>query len=239
VIAVEDGWLRYRADAPWAMAGVDVCLQPGRRYALVGPSGCGKTTLAMELTRFRDLDRGRVTLNGRDLCDYRQDDVRTVVGLDAQDAHLFDTTIAANIRLGRPDASMGEVEEAARRTRILDWIRRLPDGFETRVGEAGTAVSGGQRQRLSLARVLLMDFPVMILDEPTANLDEETAGALMHDVLQALAGRTVLLITHRLEGLEAVDEVLVMERGRIVERGSHPDLLRRQGRYAAMHDLAA
>jgi len=238
-LALEDAWLRYGPAAPWALAGVSLRLEPGRRVALVGPSGSGKTSVAWALTRFRGLDRGRATLNGRDLAQYAQDDVRRVVGVCAQDAHLFDTTIGANIRLARPDARLEEVEEAARRARLLEFVSGLPDGFETRVGEAGARLSGGQRQRVALARTLLAGFPIVVLDEPTANLDRTTAAALMDDVWEALAGRTVLLITHRLEGLDAVDEVLVMDAGRVVERGVPAELERRGGHYAAMRALAA
>jgi ABC-type multidrug transport system fused ATPase/permease subunit len=238
-LALEDAWLRYGPAAPWALAGVSLRLEPGRRVALVGPSGSGKTSVAWALTRFRGLDRGRATLNGRDLAQYAQDDVRRVVGVCAQDAHLFDTTIGANIRLARPDARLEEAEEAARRARLLEFVRGLPDGFETRVGEAGARLSGGQRQRVALARTLLAGFPIVVLDEPTANLDRTTAAALMDDVWEALAGRTVLLITHRLEGLDAVDEVLVMDAGRVVERGVPAELERRGGHYAAMRALAA
>lgn len=237
-LGLENAWLRYQPDGAWALAGVDLRLEPGRRVALVGPSGCGKTTLALALTRFRALDRGRASLNGLDLAEYRQDDVRRAIGLCSQDAHMFDTTIAANIRLGRPDASMTELRKAARRAHLLDWIESLPAGFETRVGEAGGAISGGQRKRIAIARTLLMDFEVVILDEPTANLDEPTAAALMRDAWDSLAGRTVLLITHRLEGLDCVDEVVVMDAGRVVERGAPAQLAREDGRFAAIAALA-
>jgi thiol reductant ABC exporter CydC subunit len=215
-LVLEDAWLRYSPDAAWALAGASLRLEPGCRVALTGPSGCGKTTVAMVLARFRQLDRGRATLNGRDLAEHAQDDVRRVVGLCAQDAHLFDTTIAANIRLARPEAPIDEVEEAARRAHLLDFVRGLPEGFETRVGEMGARLSGGQRQRIALARTLLAGFPIVLLDEPTANLDQRTAAAVLDDIWSALEGRTVLLITHRPEGLDAVDEVLRMEAGRIV-----------------------
>lgn len=238
-VVLEDAWLRYRPDRPWALAGVDLHLERGRRIALIGPSGSGKTTVANVLLRFYELDRGRALLNGRDLRDYAQDGVRRVIGLCEENPHLFNGSILANVQLARPAATTGELEAAARQVRILDWIEALPDGWETRVGQGGAMVSGGQRQRISLARALLAGFPVLILDEPTAHLEPDLAGDLMSDFLRATSERSLLLITHRLEGLEQMDEILVMQEGRIVERGSHADLLGLGGRYAEMRAVEA
>lgn len=237
VVALEDAWLRYQPGAPWALAGLDLRLEPGRRVAVVGPSGAGKTSLANVLVRFRALDRGRATLAGRDLSELGQDSVRRVIGLCAQDAHLFNTSIRENILLARREAPMEEVEEAARQARVLDWIQALPEGWDTRVGEAGAMVSAGQRQRIAFARALLGRFPVLILDEPTANLDPATAAELMEDVLGAAGGRSLLLITHRLAGLERMDEIVVMEAGRAVECGSHARLMAAGGAYRRMREL--
>ncbi|MGI8563772.1 MAG: thiol reductant ABC exporter subunit CydC [Candidatus Dormibacter sp.] len=238
-VKLEGAWLRYRPEAEWALRNAHLTLRAGRRYALIGPSGCGKSTLARALVRLRDLDRGTATLGGVDLRRLDPESVQKVVGVCAQDAHIFNATLAANLKLGRPQAGWADVKRAARQAGLLDWIERLPAGFQTRVGAGGEALSGGQRQRLSLARTLLMDFPIVILDEPTANLDEATATALLHDIWRALDGRTVLLITHRLRGLEAVDEVLVMESGRIVECGRESELRQRDGLYAELCRLAA
>ncbi|HET7720594.1 MAG TPA: ABC transporter ATP-binding protein, partial [Acidimicrobiales bacterium] len=212
-------------------------LRPGRRVAMVGPSGAGKTTVANVLVRFRDLDCGRMTVDGIDVRALDQDDVRRLVGLAAQDAHLFDTTIAENVRLARPGASDDEVGAALHRARAGDWIATLPDGLATRVGERGNRVSGGQRQRIALARVLLAATPVVVLDEPMANLDAATADVLLEDVLAATAGRALLVITHRLAGLEQFDEIVVLDRGRAVERGTHQDLLASGGLYRRLWDL--
>jgi ABC-type transport system involved in cytochrome bd biosynthesis fused ATPase/permease subunit len=157
-----------------------------------------------------------VAIAGRDARDYRQEDVRRVFGLAGQDAHLFDSTIRENLRLARPDATDSELCGILDRVRLGEWVASLPDGLDTLVGEEGTEVSGGQRQRLVLARALLAGGSVLVLDEPTAHLDEPTASALMDDVLAAAEDRTVLLITHRPEGLERMDEVVTLEGGRVV-----------------------
>jgi ABC-type multidrug transport system fused ATPase/permease subunit len=175
---------------------------------MLGPSGSGKTTVANLLLRFVDPEAGRVTLAGRDLREYRLEDVRSAIAVAGQDSHLFSTTIRENVRLARPEATEDELEDALRRARILDWARGLPDGLDTLVGEEGRELSGGQRQRIVVARALLANAPVLVLDEPTAHLDGPTAERLIDDVLEAAAGRTVLLITHRPEGLERMDEVV-------------------------------
>jgi thiol reductant ABC exporter CydC subunit len=208
VLALEDVRARYSsAEAP-VFEHVDLRLEPGRRVALVGPSGAGKTTVVNLLVRFLDPDAGRVTVDGRDLRTYRQEDVRRAIAVAGQDSHVFSTTIRANVRLARPEATDGELEDALRQAHILDWVRSLPDGWDTLVGEEGRELSGGQRQRLVVARALLAHAPVLVLDEPTAHLDSATAERLIDDVLDAAAGRTVLLITHRPEGLDRMDDIV-------------------------------
>ncbi|MEV6932206.1 thiol reductant ABC exporter subunit CydC, partial [Dactylosporangium sp. NPDC051485] len=189
-------------------------VRAGRRVALVGPSGAGKTTVAALLLRWLDPAAGRVTLGGVDLRELAGDDVRRVVGLLSDDAYLFDTTIEGNLRVAREEATQEELFEALRAARIDGWVRSLPEGLGTLVGEHGAAVSGGQRRRLALARVLLAGFPVLVLDEPTEHLDEQTAGELLDDLLDATAGRTVVLITHRTDVAARVDDVVVLEKGR-------------------------
>ncbi|MGA4983457.1 thiol reductant ABC exporter subunit CydD [Streptomyces cellulosae] len=207
-----------------ALAGLDLTLQRGRRIAVVGPSGSGKTTLAQVLLRFLDPGAGSYTLAGVDARALNGDDVRRMVGLCAQDAHLFNSSVRENLLLARKNATEAHLRDALRRARLLDWVDGLPDGLDTLVGEHGARLSGGQRQRLALARALLADFPVLVLDEPAEHLDLPTADALTADLLAATEGRTTVLVTHRLAGLEAVDEVIVLDAGRVVQRGRYEEL---------------
>jgi ATP-binding cassette subfamily C protein CydC len=215
-----------------ALEQIDLDLSPGRRLALVGPSGAGKSTLAAALLRFLPYE-GTVALDGVEIDVLAGDDVRRVVGLVSQDVHIFDSTLEENLRLAKRDAGEDELRDALARARLLDWVDSLPRGLQTEVGERGARMSGGQRQRLALARALLADFPILILDEPGEHLDTATADALVADILDVTRARTTLLITHRLAGLEQVDEILVIEQGRIVERGTHAQLTASAGRYAA------
>lgn len=207
-----------------ALAGLDLTLEQGRRIAVVGASGAGKTTLTQVLLRFLDAGTGTYTLGGVDAYAMDGDAVRRLVGLCAQDAHLFDSTVRANLLLARKEATEAELRDALARARLLDWADGLPDGLDTLIGEHGARLSGGQRQRLALARALLADFPVLVLDEPAEHLDLPTADALTADLLAATEGRTTLLITHRLAGLDAVDEVIVLAEGCVVQRGRYTEL---------------
>ncbi|MFD6924008.1 thiol reductant ABC exporter subunit CydD [Streptomyces sp. NPDC059944] len=207
-----------------ALAGLDLTLDEGRRIAVVGISGAGKTTLAQVLLRFLDTEAGTYTLGGVDAYGLDGDAVRRLVGLCAQDAHLFDSTVRENLLLARKDATEAGLRDALGRARLIDWVDGLPDGLDTLIGEHGARLSGGQRQRLALARALLADFPVLVLDEPAEHLDLATADALTADLLAATEGRTTLLITHRLAGLDAVDEVIVLADGQVVQRGGFTEL---------------
>ena len=211
VVALEGVVAQYPSGDGPVLNRLDLVLAPGRKVALVGPSGVGKTTVTRLLLRFLDPAHGRVTIAGRDVREYAQADVRRHFALAGQEAWVFDSTIRENLRLARPDASDADLWAALRRARLAVWVASLPDGLDTAVGEEGSRLSGGQRQRLTLARALLADAPVLVLDEPTAHLDPATARAVMDDVLAAADGRSVLLITHRPEGLDRMDEVVVLD----------------------------
>ena len=226
--------VRYEPGGPVALDGVDLDLDAGLRVALIGPSGAGKSTVAAVLLRFVDLTGGRATLGTADLAAYTADNVRTVIGGCAQDPHIFDTTIAGNLRLAWPSATCEQLASAAGRAGLLPWITSLPLGWDTPVGAHGAAISGGQRQRLALARALLADPLLMILDEPTAHLDPDSRRALTADILTVTQGRATLLITHELDGLDQVDEIVVLDHGRVAARGTHTELLRSGGLYRQM-----
>ncbi|HTU88140.1 MAG TPA: thiol reductant ABC exporter subunit CydC [Solirubrobacteraceae bacterium] len=207
-LALEGVTARYPGQRGRVLDRMSVRLEPGERVALTGPSGAGKTTVVNLLLRFLDPEEGVVTLGGHDLRDLRQEDVRGAIALAGQDSHLFSASIGDNVRLARPDAGDAALRQALALARIWDWIDSLPEGLDTRVGEEGRELSGGQRQRIVLARALLADASVLVLDEPTAHLDAGTATELIRDIMSAAGEKTVLLITHRPEGLDLVDRVI-------------------------------
>ncbi|MER6911425.1 thiol reductant ABC exporter subunit CydD [Streptomyces sp. NPDC000594] len=220
---------RYPEAGRDALAGMDLTLTAGARIAVVGASGSGKTTLAQLLVGFLAAREGTYTLDGVPAGSLDGDELRALVGLCAQDAHIFDSSLRENLRIARPGADEEELRRALAQARLLEWADGLPDGLDTLVGEHGARLSGGQRQRLALARALLADFPVLVLDEPAEHLDLATADALTADLLAASEGRTArggatVLITHRLHGLEAVDEIVVLKDGRVVQRGRYEEL---------------
>jgi ABC-type multidrug transport system fused ATPase/permease subunit len=204
-IAFESVTARYASSGPTVLRDFDLVIEPGRRMALVGESGAGKTTVTSLLFRFLDPEAGRVTIDGRDIREMRQEDVRGTFALAGQEAHVFNSTIRENLLLARPDATEDELTAVLRRVRLDEWLDGLPRRLDTLVGEEGSRLSGGQRQRLVLARALLVEAPVLVLDEPTAHLDPETATELMRDVFATADDRSILLITHRLEGLDLVE----------------------------------
>lgn len=220
-----------------ALCNLTFALPPGGRIALVGPSGAGKSTLIHLLLRFWDAPRGTIFLNGRDLLDIPEEEVRAQMGVIAQRTYLFNVSVAENLRLAQPTASSAEIERAAQQAQIHDFILSLPRGYRTPVGERGMRLSGGERQRLALARALLRNAPLLLLDEPTANLDPLTERLILEQIFAAAGQRSLILVTHRLVGLEAMDEILVLEAGRVVERGSHAALLAKRGLYWRMFSL--
>ena len=220
-----------------ALDGVDFHLPEGGRLAIVGPSGAGKSTLVNLLLRFWDYREGSIRLGGHELREYRQGDLRRMLGVVSQSTYLFNATVRENLMLARPGATEEEMVEAARRAQIHDFIAGLPRGYDTFVGEQGLALSGGERQRIAIARALLKDAPILILDEATANLDALTEREVLRAIRELMEGRTTLMITHRLVGMEWMDEILVLKRGQVVERGTHRQLLELGGFYRQMWDL--
>jgi ATP-binding cassette subfamily C protein CydC len=228
-VEVEDLVVRHAPGRAPALTGVHLTLTPGKRVALVGPSGAGKSTLLAALMRLVDPESGHVRINGVDIRELDSDAVRAHVTGLTQDPYIFQASLRDNLRLAGPEADDEELARAVRRARLDRWVTRT--GWDARLGEDGRTVSGGQLQRLALARALLFDPPVLLLDEPAEALDEETADALMADLLDATRGRTTLIVTHRLHGLEQVDEIVVLEEGRVVQRGRHEDLVATPGYY--------
>ncbi len=216
--------------------GISFTAQPGEMIALVGSSGAGKSTIASLMARLYDVDSGAVRLNGVDVRDVTFPSLKQTVGMVTQDGHLFHETIAANLRLAAPDATDAQLWQALERARLADVVAEMPDGLDTVVGERGYRLSGGQRQRLTIARLLLGQSRVVVLDEATASLDSASEAAVQQALGEALAGRTSIVIAHRLSTVRAADTILVVEDGRIVERGDHEQLLARGGRYAELYE---
>lgn len=217
--------------------GLSFSIPAGGTLAVVGHSGSGKSTLARLLFRFYDVSAGTIQINGHDIRQLTQDSLRRSIGIVPQDTVLFNDTLAYNIRYGRPDATLEEVQAAARASHLDEFISRLPDGYETRVGERGLKLSGGEKQRVAIARTLLKNPPILIFDEATSALDSRTEKAIQHELDQAAIGRTTLIIAHRLSTVMNADQILVLDGGRIIERGTHRSLLQQGGAYAQMWAL--
>ena len=230
-IVVQHLNFRYDDDEPYVLQNINLILPQGKCLALVGPSGSGKSTLAHLLLRFWDYQEGGIQFGGHELREYRQDDLYRYVSVVEQDTHLFNTTIRENLMLARPEATEEEMIEAARQAQLHDFVQTLPEGYDTPVGEQGLRLSGGERQRIAIARAFLKNAPILILDEPTVNLDAITERAVLRAINVLRQGRTTLLVTHRLTEMEMVDEILVLQTGRIVESGTHSQLLQKEGLY--------
>jgi ATP-binding cassette subfamily B protein len=232
-VSFEDVRFAYREDRQ-ILQGISFTIEPGQTVAIVGPSGAGKSTISRLLFRFYDVTGGTVRIDGDDIREVSQTSVRAALGIVPQDTVLFNDTIYYNIAYGWPGASPSEVEAAARHASIHDFIMSLPDGYQTAVGERGLKLSGGEKQRVAIARTILKDPRIYVFDEATSALDSHTEQAIQQSLREVSRGRTTLVIAHRLSTIVDANQILVLEAGRIVERGSHGDLLARDGQYAAM-----
>jgi ATP-binding cassette subfamily B protein len=256
-IELDDVWFRYPAasevsvaslesdpmsgrplpDTPgsFVLRGVSASIESGQLVALVGPSGAGKTTISNLIPRLYDVTSGTLRIDGHDVRELTQTSLRGVIGVVAQDPHLFHDTVLTNLRYARPEATMEQIHEACRAAQIHEVITALPDGYDTVVGERGYRLSGGEKQRVAIARVLLKDPAIVVLDEATSHLDSENEAAVQRALATALAGRTAVVIAHRLSTITNADTILVVDDGQIVERGRHDDLVGAGGLYADLY----
>jgi subfamily B ATP-binding cassette protein MsbA len=232
-VAFETVSFRYGPRMP-ALKDVSLSVRQGESVALVGPSGGGKSTILNLIPRFYDANEGKVTVGGTDVRDLTLSSLRARIALVTQEPFLFDDTIAANIAYARPGASQAEIEEAARAAAAHDFILALPDGYQTRAGEAGARLSGGQRQRIAIARAFLKDAPILLLDEATSALDTESEAQVQAALERLMEGRATLMIAHRLSTVKAADRIYVIQAGEVVETGTHASLVQQGGLYARL-----
>ena len=233
-IVVEHLHFRYSNTEPEVLQDIKFTLPQKHFIAVVGPSGSGKSTLVHLLLRYWDYHQGHIQLGGYELRDYKQDDLYKLVSVIEQDTHLFNTSIRENLMLARPEATHAEMEEAARLAQIHDFVLTLPRGYDTQVGEQGLRLSGGERQRIAIARAFLKDAPILLLDEPTVNLDAISERGVLQALRNLAAERTTIMVTHHLIDLDMADEILVLQAGKVVERGKHAELLETEGLYWRM-----
>jgi ATP-binding cassette subfamily B protein len=234
-VAFRDVWFRYDADSDeWTLRGIDVEIPAGSKTALVGETGSGKTTLGYLVARLYDAERGSVTVDGVDVRELSFDSLARAVGVVSQDTYLFHASIRDNLRFARPDATDEEIEAAARAAQVHELIASLDEGYDTLVGERGYRFSGGEKQRIAIARTILRNPPVLVLDEATSALDNRTERAVQEALDELAEGRTTIVIAHRLSTVSDADQIVVLSRGEVVERGTHDELLRAEGQYARL-----
>lgn len=233
-IRIEHIDFSYPGAARLVLHGIDLDIRPGATFAIVGPSGSGKTTLANLLLRFWDPTRGAIELEGYELRQYKLDDLRSHIALVAQDTYLFNDTLRANVALAKPGSGEDEIMQALERAALHDFVATLPAGLDTRVGERGVQLSGGQRQRVAIARAFLKNAPVLILDEATSHLDAISEAQVRHALVELMRDRTTIVIAHRLSTVRDAEQIAVLDGGRLVEAGTHGELLARGGLYAEL-----
>ena len=236
-ITYDNVGFHYPASNGFHLEDVRLEVKAGEVVAVVGPSGAGKSTMASLLPRFYDVTSGAVCIDGRDVRDLTLASLREMIGLVAQDTFLFNDTVASNISYGRPEIGREEVRRAARSALADEFIEQLPQGYEAMIGERGVKLSGGQRQRIAIARALLKNAPILILDEATSHLDTESEMLVQRALANLMAGRTVIVIAHRISTIRRADKIVVMDRGRIAEIGTHADLATGGGIYQRLHEL--
>jgi subfamily B ATP-binding cassette protein MsbA len=234
-VSFRDVEFAYQADARRTLAGVSLDIPAGQKIALVGPSGAGKSTVFNLLLRFYDAAQGHIAIDGQDIQTVTLQSLRAAIGVVTQEAVLFDESIADNIALGKPGASLGEIKAAARNAAAHDFIMAMPEGYDTRVGEGGLKLSGGQRQRIAIARAMLRNAPILLLDEATSALDTESERQVQDALTQLMKGRTTIVIAHRLSTVVDADRIYVLEHGKVVQSGSHTELMAVDGLYASLY----
>ncbi|MFM7218460.1 MAG: ABC transporter ATP-binding protein, partial [Bacteroidota bacterium] len=229
----------HKGGSGWVLQDIRFTVEKGKTIALVGQSGSGKTTLADLLPRFYDIEIGSIRIDGNDIRDIRLQDLRSLLGIVSQESILFNDTVFNNIAFGMPDARMEDVISAARIANAHEFIDKLPEGYQTNIGDRGGKLSGGQRQRISIARAILKNPPILILDEATSALDTESERLVQDALAKLMQNRTTIVIAHRLSTIQHADEIVVLQQGKIIERGRHSELLERNGVYKRLCDLQA